>query len=190
MEKEKTEEVEKTKAIIFLEKIENFFLNILDKIKLKFLADIYRNHKEGMRYLVFGALATVVNIAVYSICFYLGKIDNAISNVIAWIVAAIFAYMTNKFFVFDSKVKDFKGVLKEAASFFGCRLITLGFDQAIMVVTVDKLKWNAFLMKVISNIIVIILNFVFSKLFIFAKKKDKDEKVEKVEESVSEKDNA
>ena len=59
-----------------------------------------------------------------------------------------------------------------------------------MVVTVDKLKWNAFLMKVISNIIVIILNFVFSKLFIFAKKKDKDEKVEKVEERVSEKDNA
>ena len=166
---------EKSKSILFLEKIENFFLNILDKIKLKFLADIYRNHIEGMRYLVFGALATVVNIAVYSICFYLINIDNAVSNVIAWIVAAVFAYMTNKFFVFDSKVTGFKGILKEAVSFFGCRLITLGFDQAIMVVTVDKLKWNAFLMKVISNVIVIILNFVFSKLFIFAKKENKKE---------------
>ena len=64
LEENKIESKEKTKAIKILEIIENFFLNILDKIKLKFLADIYRNHLEGMRYLVFGALATVLNLGV------------------------------------------------------------------------------------------------------------------------------
>lgn len=163
---------ETTKAMKFLETVENFFLNILDKIKLKFLADIYRNHLEGMRYLVFGALATVVNIGVYTICLYLCNISNSVSNVIAWITAAIFAYLTNKFFVFDSKVDTKKALVREIISFFGCRLLTLAVDQAIMIITVDKLLLNAFLMKVIANIVVIILNFVFSKILIF-KKKDK-----------------
>ncbi len=162
---------EKSKSIKFLEIIENFFLNILDKIKLKKIADIYRNHLEGMRYLVFGALATVVNIACYSICLYSLNIENATSNIIAWIVAAIFAYITNKFFVFDSKVNTKKALIYEITSFFGCRLLTLVIDEAIMIITVDKMGLNGFLMKVIANIVVIILNFVFSKLFIF--KKDK-----------------
>ena len=164
---------EKTKAIKFLEAVENFFLNILDKIKLKFLADIYRNHLEGMRYLVFGALATIVNIVSYSMFLYLCHIENAVSNILAWIVAAVFAYMTNKFFVFDSKTNGKKDLVREITSFFGCRLLTLVVDEAIMIVTVDKLMLNAVLMKVVANVVVIILNFVFSKLFIFKKKENK-----------------
>lgn len=161
---------EKTKAIKFLEAIENFFLNILDKIKLKPLADLYRNHKEGWRYLIFGALATVVNIVAYSVAYYNFKIDNGTSNVIAWIIAATFAYLTNKVFVFESKVDTKSALLKEITSFFGCRLLTLAVDQLIMVVGVDKLGFSGFLMKVLANIIVIILNFILSKLIIFKKK--------------------
>ncbi len=155
------------------EAIEKFFLTLARKIKLGKLADIYEAHLEGMRYLVFGALATAVNILVYSLCFYLFNISNATSNVIAWIVAAVFAYYTNKVLVFESKVNTKKELLKEATSFFGCRLLTLAIDQAIMVIAVDKLKLNGFVMKVIANVIVIILNFVFSKLFIFKKKENK-----------------
>lgn len=168
---EEKEEQEKSKSIKFLEAIEDFFLNILDKIKLKSLADLYRNHREGWRYLIFGALATIVNILVYSIAFYSFGIENGTSNVIAWIVAAIFAYITNKIFVFESKVDTKKALLKEMTSFFGCRLLTLLIDQAIMVISVDKFGWPGLLMKVISNIIVIILNFVLSKLIIFKKQK-------------------
>ena len=73
------ENEEKTKAIKSLEIIENFFLNILDKIKLKFLADIYRNHLEGMRYLVFGALATIINLGVKFLLLF--TISNASSKV-------------------------------------------------------------------------------------------------------------
>lgn len=161
----------KTKAIKLLEIIEDFFLNILDKIKLKPLADLYRNHREGWRYLIFGALATIVNIVVYYIAFYAINIDNATSNVIAWVIAAIFAYITNKIFVFESKVDSKKQLLKEATSFFACRLFTLLIDEVIMVVSVDKLGLSGIIMKIISNIIVIILNFILSKLVIFKKEK-------------------
>ena len=158
------------------EKIEKFFLNLARKIKLGKLADLYENHLEGMRYLVFGALATAVNIGVYSICYYLFQISNSVSNIIAWIIAAVFAYLTNKILVFESKVDSKNQLLKEIVSFFSCRLLTLAIDQLIMIITVDKLKFNAFLMKILSNIIVIILNFVFSKLFIFKKKEEAKEK--------------
>ncbi len=151
--------------------VEGFFLNIFKKIGLKKFVEWYLSHQEGMRYLVFGALATLVNIVVYDVFFYLFKVPNATSNIIAWIVAAVFAYFTNKMCVFNSKVSTKKALLYEIVSFFGCRFLTLIIDEAIMIVTVDKLLWNAALMKVLSNIIVIILNFVFSKVIIFKKGK-------------------
>ena len=153
-----------------IDKIEEFGLKILEKIHLKSLADWYRNHQEGMRYLIFGALTTLVNIVAYSILYYVFHINNATSNIIAWIIGATFAYITNKLYVFNSKVNTKIELLKEILYFYGCRLLTLIIDEAIMIVTVDKFGWNALLMKIIANIIVIILNFVFSKILIFKKK--------------------
>ena len=152
-------------------KIEKFFLNLARKIKLGMLADLYESHLEGMRYLVFGALTTVINIATYSIFFYLCNVSNAISNVIAWIVGVIFAYVTNKIIVFESKADSKQGLLKEISSFVVCRFLTLIVDEIIMIITVDKLGFNGLLMKIIANIVVIILNFIFSKLIIFKKGK-------------------
>lgn len=153
-----------------IDKIEEFGLKILEKIHLKILADWYRSHQEGMRYLIFGALTTLVNIVAYSILYYAFHINNATSNIIAWIIGATFAYITNKLYVFNSKVNTKIELLKEILYFYGCRLLTLVIDEAIMIVTVDKFGWNALLMKIIANIIVIILNFVFSKILIFKKK--------------------
>ena len=153
-----------------IDKIEEFGLKILEKIHLKILADWYRSHQEGMRYLIFGALTTLVNIVAYSILYYVFHINNATSNIIAWIIGATFAYITNKLYVFNSKVNTKIELLKEILYFYGCRLLTLIIDEAIMIVTVDKFEWNALLMKIIANIIVIVLNFVFSKILIFKKK--------------------
>ena len=155
----------------YWEVIEKFFLGIARKIKLGKLADLYESHLEGMRYLIFGAFTTVINIVTYSICFYICDISNAISNVIAWIIGVIFAYITNKIIVFDSKTESKNKLLKEIASFVTCRLLTLVIDEIIMIITVDKLGLNGFIMKVVANIVVIILNFILSKLIIF--KKDK-----------------
>ena len=153
-----------------IDKIENFGLKILERIRLKKLAEWYRKHQEQMRYLIFGALTTVVNILSYAILFYAMHIENAISNVIAWIIGATFAYITNRKYVFKSKAKTKEELLKEAGYFYGCRLLTLAIDQGVMVFTVDKLGWNAILMKILANIVVIILNYIFSKLLIFRKK--------------------
>ena len=155
-----------------IDKLEEFCLKILEKIHLKKLADWYRKHQEGMRYLIFGALTTIVNIASYAVLYYPFRISNATSNVLAWIIAATFAYITNKLYVFNSKVNTKTELLKEIIYFYGCRLLTLAIDEGIMIVAVDKLGWNALLMKIIANIIVIILNFIFSKILIF-KKQDK-----------------
>ena len=152
-----------------IDKLEEWGLILLEKIHLKKIADLYRKHKEGMRYLIFGALTTLVNIISYAIFYYILNINNAVSNIIAWIVGATFAYITNKLYVFNSKVNNKKELLKEIIYFYGCRLLTLAIDEGIMILTVDKCGWNALLMKIIVNIIVIILNFIFSKILIFKK---------------------
>ncbi len=153
-----------------MDKIEEIVLKMLEKIKLKKISDFYRNHIEVMRYLIFGVLTTVLNIIIYAICFYVINIENLVSNIIAWVLSVIFAYTTNRKYVFNSKANKSKEVIREVISFFTSRLLTLGIDELIMFISVDKLMINGLVMKIISNIIVIILNFIFSKLIVFKKK--------------------
>ncbi|MCX4302428.1 MAG: GtrA family protein [Clostridia bacterium] len=168
-------------AIELLEKVENFFLNILKKIGLGFLAKIYEDHREGMRYIVFGALATLVNIVFSSLFYYFvfktlpEKSRSDLSNAVGIGLAMAFAYVTNKLFVFDSKTEGIKALLKEMASFIGCRLITAVVEILMMRVTVVYWELNYVLMKIVTNIVVMILNFIFSKIFIFKKGANKDE---------------
>lgn len=158
-----------------IDKIEEFVLNILRKIKLGKLADIYEEHKEGMRYLVFGVLSTIVNIVTAAITYYIlfatlpeeWKVN--LSTIIAILAAWIFAYITNKLYVFDSKTEGLKDLFKEIISFVGCRTITAIVEIVLMNIFVTNLQFNYMLMKIITNIIVIILNFIFSKLIIFKK---------------------
>jgi len=158
-----------------LEKVEDFFLNILKKIGLGFFAKIYEEHREGMRYIVFGALATFVNIGVYALCakiIFVGleeaqRVD--FSNYIAIGTAMVFAYICNKVFVFNSKTNGIKELFKEITSFVGCRIISAIVEVILMRITVVNLGFNEILMKIFTNIIVMILNFIFSKIIIFKK---------------------
>lgn len=156
---------------MIIDKIENFCLKILEKIGLKMLADWYRKHQEGMRYLVFGGLATVVNIIIFAICGKILNFSTTISNIIAWILSVLFAYTTNKLWVFESKTENKKDLIKEIASFFGARIFTLVVETIFLWAVIDKLGFNDILMKILSNIIVIILNFILSKIWIFKKEK-------------------
>ena len=92
------------------------------------------------------------------------------STALAWLLAVIFAFATNKKWVFDSQSMEWKVLLYELASFFACRIATGVFDMAVMYVAVDVMAWNEMLWKLLSNVIVIILNYVASKLVIFKKK--------------------
>lgn len=127
-------------------------------------------YRELLLYGIFGVLTTLINIVVYSLCYERLGISNVASNVTAWILSVLFAFVTNKIWVFDSKSTELSVLLREAASFFGCRLATGLLDLAIMYVTVDVMAWNSMLMKCISNVIVIVVNYIASKLVIFAHK--------------------
>lgn len=148
--------------------IENFFLKIFNKIGLKKFVLWYVKHQEGMRYLIFGGVSTIINIIVFMILNYFGT-STLISNFIAWIISIIFGYVTNKMCVFYSITSSKRKLLQEATSFLGCRIFTLIIDEIYMYITIDILNLNSLLMKIISNIIVIFLNFVFSKIWIFKK---------------------
>ena len=121
-------------------------------------------------YAVFGALTTAINIAVYALCYRVLHIPNVPSNVIAWILAVLFAFITNKLYVFESKSLERGTVARELASFVGARLATGLLDLAVMFVGVDLLHGPDLVFKVGSNVIVIILNYVLSKLIVFRKK--------------------
>lgn len=128
----------------------------------------YNKYREVLSYLLFGGLTTLVNIVSF---FILRQFNVAIyiSNVIAWILSVLFAFITNKLFVFESKGKNKKENAKELISFFGFRILSLGIDMGAMYLLLDVLSIGELISKILSNIIVIVLNYIFSKLFIFRK---------------------
>ena len=133
------------------------------------IIDLFNKYKEVVMYLIFGVLTTIVSlVSYYLLTITIFNPDNAIllqvANVLSWIISVLFAYITNRKFVFESKNNN---ILKEVSSFFGSRLITLLFDMLIMFVGVTLLKGNDKFIKVISQVIVIVSNYIFSKLFVF-----------------------
>lgn len=126
-------------------------------------------NRETISYLIFGVLTTAVNYAVYECCKFLG-VYYAAATVAAWIIAVAFAYITNKLYVFESKSFERAVLIKEITAFVSCRLFSGLCDLGFMVVAVELLSINDSAAKLLSNVIVVIINYIFSKLFIFRKK--------------------
>ena len=138
-------------------------------IMINFILGLMKKHKSFIAYGVFGVLTTIVNIVTYNICYNSLGISNTLSNIAAWILAVTFAYLTNKVWVFDSKSWKWEVLRREVPAFISCRLATGVLDIVIMFICVDIIGWHAMLMKLVSNVLVIILNYIFSKLIIFKK---------------------
>lgn len=134
------------------------------------LIKLMKKYKSLIFYGVFGIMTTIVNLVVYNLCYYRLGIGNTISNVFAWIFAVTFAYLTNKSLVFESKSWAWDVLKREIPAFVNCRVATGIMDIVIMFICVDIMGWHAMLMKIISNVLVIILNYIFSKLVIFKNK--------------------
>lgn len=126
-------------------------------------------HWDMVSYLFFGVLTTVVNYLVYLPLYNLLGISAAVSNIIAWVAAVVFAYVTNKPFVFKSHDWSMKTVLPELGKFVGCRAASGGLETVLILLTVDILGWNGNLWKLIISVLVVILNYVSSKLLVFRK---------------------
>ena len=136
-------------------------------MKKEKILEMTKKYKETILYLIFGVLSTVVNIVTYVFFSMVVGLNYLVANLIAWIMAVFFAYITNKFWVFGSKEIKFNYVLKEISSFVGCRLFSGGIEMLIMFIMISVLNINDFVVKIITNVIVVILNYIFSKLLIF-----------------------
>ena len=120
---------------------------------------------EAILYLIFGGLTTVINTAAYTLLYPVA--GNIGANIIAWVAAVAFAFITNKKWVFASNHWDRKTILKEAAGFISCRIMTGLLDMGIMFVGVSLCGQNQILTKIVSNAVVIILNYIGSRWFVF-----------------------
>ncbi len=146
---------------------------------------LFKKHKEIIFYLIFGVLTTIVNYIIYGIFIYIFGISagagdkNLVlaANAIAWVGAVIFAFVTNKLIVFESKARDAQVVAKEALLFAGGRLVTLAIETGVILLGLRLFIWLQFsedrfnlynwAVKVVASVIVIVLNYIISKLFIF-----------------------
>lgn len=134
---------------------------------MKKICELIQKYYDVLAYLFFGVLTTVVNYIVYLPCYNTLHLSAAVSNMIAWAFAVAFAYLTNKPFVFRSHDWSFKTVVPELSKFVGGRIASGVLETAIIFLTVDLLHWNGNIMKLLTSVMVVISNYIISKLFVF-----------------------
>ena len=148
--------------------------DIFDKLTelpiLRIFNPFYKKYKELLLYLFFGGLSFIVSIATYAL-FNVGmNINELIANVLSWIITVMFAFLTNRVWVFQSTTNGVAEFVKQMLVFYSGRVITLVVEEVILLVFITWLGFNSMLIKVIAQVIVILLNYVISKLVVFRKK--------------------
>lgn len=127
--------------------------------------------REGIAYLIFGVLTTAVDYVISNALFYGAGMSSVPSQTIAWVAAVLFAFVTNKWWVFNSHTLVPSEVWKEFVSFVLCRVATFLFNLAALFIMVDLLGMEFFICKLLISVVVVVLNYVFSKILIFKNKK-------------------
>ncbi len=155
-------------SIIINNHFELLKTKIMNNKLVKFGIKMYKKYEEIINYLFMGGCTTIVSIGSYTIFTSLFNIHYQISNIISWVFAVTFAFITNKLFVF--KVKDNNNLLREIYQFVKFRILSLIIDMICMYILVDLFSINDIISKILVQVIVVVLNYVFSKLFIFKKK--------------------
>ena len=148
--------------------------DIFDKIMtwriFKPLQPFYQKHKEVLLYLFFGALTFFLSVALFWVFINPMGMPALPANVLVWIICVIFAYLTNRTWVFADKAHDAKGVVLECFSFMLGRLGTLALEEAVLWIGIDLLHMNSMAVKIAAQVLVIIGNYLISKLIVFRKK--------------------
>lgn len=141
---------------------------------LQKITSLVKKHWDIVTYLFFGVLTTLVNYAVYLPLYNWAELSGALSNSIAWAVSVLFAFLTNKPFVFHSCDWSARVAVPEFFKFVGCRVASGLLETLAIFAFVDCLHWNGNVMKLILSILVVILNYVGSKLLVFCKRREKN----------------
>ena len=149
-------------------------MSIFDRLMklpvLNFFEPFYKRNKEVLLYLFFGGLAFFMNIFLFIAIDKILGIDALINNAICWIICVIFQYFTNKIWVFENETENFSDLLRQIISFFSGRIFTLLVEEIIIAIFITWLKFDTLSVKLSAQIIVIILNYVISKMIIFKKR--------------------
>lgn len=131
---------------------------------------LYFKYKEPLLYLFFGGLSFLVSIGSFSFFVYFLNTGELLGNVWSWVCAVLFAYITNRTWVFENKAREKKGIFREIYLFFSGRLFTLLIEEVIIYLFITRLGYNAILVKTAAQVVVIILNYIISKALVFRKK--------------------
>ena len=134
------------------------------------LCRLIEKYWDIVSYLFFGVCTTIVNYLIYIPCYNFFGMSATVSNMIAWVVAVAFAYLTNKPFVFRSYDWSAETVVPELTKFVGCRIGSGAAETLILFLTVDLIGWNGNVWKLLTQVMVVILNYIGSKLLVFLKK--------------------
>ena len=148
----------------------DIFDRIMSLPLLRLLNPFYQRHREVLLYLFFGAVTTAVSWVTFYLFYYTLAVDELTSNLVSWVFAVLVAFLTNRIWVFSESAAD-GGFFREMGLFFGSRVATLLVEELIIFVFVTLLTFDAMLIKIIANLIILVLNYILSKLFIFRKKK-------------------
>ena len=152
------------------EKKPDIFDRIMHLPVLNIFEPFYKKYKEGLMYLFFGGLAFFLNIFLFALFTDIMKINDLLANVISWVICVLFQYITNRTWVFDGHVEGSAALIKQISSFFGGRIFTLVVEEIIILVFITWLGFNRIAVKLVAQVVVIVLNYVISKLFVFKKK--------------------
>lgn len=145
----------------------DIFDRILSLSCFNFINPFYIKHKDVLLYIFWGGVATVLNITLFALfnLFF----DELISNIISWVITVLFVYITNKTWVFKVEINSKKQLIVQIFNFFISRLGTLVIEELIIFVFITLLEFNNIVIKVIAQIVVIVTNYILSKLFVFRK---------------------
>ena len=131
--------------------------------------DDVKKQSELISYAIFGVATTVVSMVVYGVCNSAFEMHYLISNIISWVIAVAFAYITNKMFVFKTRGMGFAQLKREITLFVSARLASLGIEELGLFILIGLIGWGEILAKLVMQVVVIVLNYIFSKLVIFKK---------------------
>ena len=148
--------------------------DIFDKIMhlpgLRVFEDFYKKNKEVLLYLFFGGLAFLVSIGTYALFNVLLGMNELIANIFSWIITVLFAFFTNRVWVFQARTDSVGAFLKQMISFYAGRVITLVVEEIILLIFITYLNFASMPVKIAAQIVVIVLNYVISKLLVFKNK--------------------
>ena len=152
--------------------LDKFFDFIFNLPLIRKFRPFYEKRKDIVLYLFFGVLTTIVGVFTFWLFYYVFSMSTLTSIIISGVLAVTFAFLTNRIWVFNSPTEGKKDFFVQMGNFYGGRLFSLGVETLLLFVFVDKLCYNAMLIKILANVVVLILNYIISKLFVFRKKEE------------------